>query len=180
MDLSYLQGKTVTLWPYARGECARDLLYVFWNAVEQAGDWSRLMWGTAETETTYSTVGDLTEWVEYVHARHDPKVLLFATDQAGALAGLIWYHELHDGEAHGCVWVDPAHRGAASREIVTIGCQYMARQFGVRIIWAITPWAKARNLIRHCGFVDHARLDDYLNVQGERQTVYILKGDQNG
>lgn len=166
-----LIGEHVTLWPYVRSECARDLLYVFWNAVEQAGDWPRLLWGDPAK-------GDLTSWVQYISASYDPKILLFATDPQDALAGLIWYHRIRDGEAHGAVWVEPGHRGKASREIVKIGCRYMGEIFHIHTIWAETPWPEARNLIHRCGFEQVAAVDGYRTVGEEKRRTYLMKLNQ--
>ena len=177
MEPYNLESEHLQCYPYARGYYnRRDLLHGIWAAIENAGDWDKILWDRTQTDTPISTHGDLVDWVNFVHSGHDPKVLLIFQDKAsGELAGIVWFHRIEHGEAAACIWVVPKFRRSVyPREMVDVGRQYAFYAMGWTKVWAMTPWSNARNLSKRCGFKDVITLPKMYRVNGEPGDVYIL------
>ena len=155
------EGKFCSVWPYLRGHFERDFLYKLWCIIEAEQDWKSLLWEMPPSDTPIDQRGDLIEWIHYMESILDPKSLLMVQDnQSKEIAGLIWFNRQKPDSAHGAIWMSKKYRGGYTREAVKLGLEYAFYARGWQTIYAITPWAVARNLLRKCGWTQLAKVPE--------------------
>ena len=154
-----MQGQHVSLWAYSRGEAARDLPYLLWKMVEDAGDWERILWTDQFEPTRVPRWGDLVHWVAFMHGDVDPKVfVLVADNETGDIAGFVWFNRvIHGKSAYGSIWMAPGYRGKPHvREAGELGLRWAHEVMQWETVYTITPWPDVRNFDRRIGFKDVA------------------------
>lgn len=176
MDLT---GKYVRLVPLVRGENDERgvLAYVLWTAIEQAGDWDKLFWDIPRERRK----GDLFHWCYYLANDANPTSMVMFTNLEGALAGIIWWNSYKeaDGSAQIHVWIDPAHRGPATREMGLMATEYAREVLKLKKVIGISPYPIVRNMGLKCGYKETER-GEY-DIYGETRTVYrVEKEFSNG
>jgi len=159
------------VWPYARGYFSRDFLYRLWTLIEAENDWSSILWEYEPSETPIDQHGDLVEWIYWMQNLLDPKSLLMVQDGISKeIAGLIWFNRQKADSAYGAIWISKRYRGTpVSREAVSMGLEYAFYARGWKTVYAVTPWAIARNLLRRCGFSQLAKVPEYFGID-----VYLM------
>jgi RimJ/RimL family protein N-acetyltransferase len=167
------KGKLVTLVPLVRGENDErgTLAYVFWTAIETAGDWERLFWDSASDIRK----GDLFHWCNYLANDVNPTVMLMFVDPEGALAGLVWFNTYDDKEKTAMIhcWIEPGHRGASTREIGEMATQYAFEVLKLVRIIGISPYPIIRNWGLKCGYKETERGE--FDINGMTRTVYRVE-----
>ncbi len=156
-------GNYCSVFPYVRGHFSRDFLYRLWCLIEAEGDWPSLLWEYEPSDTPIDQHGDLTEWIHFTESYLNPKALLLVQDAISKeIAGLIWFSKQNENSAHGSIWISKLYRGTPlSRESVALGLEYAFYARGWKTIFAVTPWAIARNLLRRCGFSILAKVPQF-------------------
>lgn len=154
--------KQISLWAYSRGEAARDLPWIIWRMVEDAGDWDKLVhWNPPEEDSRVPVRGDLIEFIEWMKG----KLFVLAVNNAtGDIVGFGWYSDIRNGTALTSIWVNPLHRGKFSREITFAGIKFGYEMLGLETLQTMTPWPIARNLARKCGFKDIAFIPKHFGI----------------
>lgn len=165
-----LEGEHVRLVPLVRGENDERgvLVYVVWQTIEQAGDWGKIFWEEDDPKR-----GDLLHWCSYL--ANNQTVLVMFVDKQGALAGVFWFNTYNDDEKSAWVhlWVEPAHRGEATREMTEMTARYGFEVLGLKRIIGVTPYAITRNLGVKYGFRETER-GEYM-VNGRLRKLYKIE-----
>jgi RimJ/RimL family protein N-acetyltransferase len=156
-------GEYCSVWPYVRGHFSRDFLYRLWTLIEAEHDWPSILWEYEPSTTPIDQHGDLVEWIYYMQSLLDPKALLMVQDQLSKeIAGLIWFYRQKEDSAHASIWISKRYRGTAlTRDAVSMGLEYAFYARHWKTVYAVTPWAIARNLLKRCGFSQLASVPEY-------------------
>jgi len=142
-----------------------------WSLIEAENDWPSIMWEYEPSDTPISQHGDLVEWIHYMENPFDQKALMLVQDNhSKRVCGLIWFNKMKADSAHGSIWMSKEVRGLPHvREAVKLGLEYAFYARGWKTVYAITPWAIARNLLRRCDFKELATIPE---VYG--RTTYLM------
>lgn len=169
----------VSMFPYVRGHFDRDFLYRLWTLIEAENDWPAIMWDYKESDTPISQHGDLVEWIHYMESPFDPKALMLVQDNdTKRICGLIWFNKIKADSAHGSIWMSREARGQPHvREAVNLGLEYAFYARGWKAVYALTPWAVAKNLLRRCAFTEVAVIPD---VFGPKVYLMAIKESDYG
>lgn len=144
----------ISLWAYSRGEAARDLPYLLWKMVEEAGDWHKIIPQNINDDSTRIELhGDLIHWMEWLR---DKAIVIIAHNETGDICGFGWYSDQIGGTALTSIWIAPRWRGLITREAVFAGIKFGYEMLGLKTLQTITPWPIARNLAKKCGFKEVA------------------------
>lgn len=150
-----MQGDYVSLWVYSRGEAARDLPYLLWKMIEDAGDWDKIMWShNCVEDKRVSIHGDLIDWMTML--LHEEKVWILISDNVtGDICGMGWFANLQEYSATTHIWMIPAYRGKPHvREAIKLGLAFGHAVLHKPVLQSFTPWPLARNAARKAGFND--------------------------
>lgn len=165
------KGEHVTMVPLVRGDNDErgTLAYVIWLAIEQAGDWDKIFW---EIEPQPGK-GDLFHWCRYLTDANTVLTMFF--DDNNALAGIIWFNTYNEAEqsAHIHVWVEPGHRGPATREMGLMATYYAHKVLKLKKIIGISPYWVIRNFGLKCGYKEVER-GEYI-INGEMRTLFRVE-----
>ena len=143
-------GEHVSLYAYSRGWAARDLPYQLWRMIEDANDWSQLIWEDDVKDTRVSKFGDLTHWMAFME---DKMWLLIVDNATQVICGLGWFSDRRGSTALSSIWMAPQWRGKPhSREAIKLGIEFGYQELNLTTIQSITPWPIARNLCVKCGY----------------------------
>ena len=177
MESDNLVGEHVSLWVYSRGEAARDLPYILWQMIEDAGDWHRIMWIDINEPTRVPRFGDLAHWMAYMFDDRDIKIWLLVSDnETGDIAGVIWFNKIVKNTAYGSIWMSPKFRGKPHvREAGKLGLHFGHDLMNWDTIYTTTPWPDVRNFDRRLGFKDVMFIPKIFGID-----VWLLEHHKNG
>jgi len=170
-----LAGKHVRIWPYVRGEYAKDTLYHLWQMVDATGDTGRLLWGS---QASPAIRGDLEAFVGFFN---DPNrlVIIAAKADGSDIVGFLWFDDLvPEHRCFGSVYIKPDYRGAVGNEAIMLACDHVFDLFKVKSIWGITPWRAAKAACAQVGFKTVATLPAFTRVDGEVYDAYVLRKER--
>lgn len=167
-----MTGEYVKLWPYPTSAYSRNLLGRVWQLIETHGEGERLFWGNAAPPDMRM---DLPAFCAFFSA--DTRAPLFITTPDGEeLIGCAWWEEIIPGhQACGSVYLIPAHRGRAALEAVQLGTQWAFERFGLRQVWAVTPWPAAAALITRAGYQRVATLPEFARTDDGVHDVGVFR-----
>jgi len=166
-------GEHVKLIPLVRGDNDErgTLAYVLWIAIEQAGDWDKIFWDLGPERRK----GDLFHWCHYLANDTNPMALIMFMDHQDALAGIVWFNSYNkdDHSALIHIWIEPAHRGAPTREMGLMATEYAHEVLKLKKVIGISPHWVIRNFGLKCGYKETER-GEY-DINGETRTVFRVE-----
>jgi hypothetical protein len=167
-----LAAKYVRIWPYIRGEYARDTLYHLWSMVEATGDTGHLLWGSNDPP---AIKGDLEAFIRYF-SDANRIVVVVAKEDGSDIVGFLWFDDLiPEHRCFGSVYIKPQYRGAVGNEGISLACDYVFELFKVQAIWGVTPWRAARHACHQVGFQTVATLPQFTKVEGKVLDAYVVR-----
>lgn len=158
--------ETYRIWPYARqAGYPRDLLYILYKAMEEAGDLERVFYEMDSHE------------LEKVLSYFLSTVLFLVSDPTlGRCLGAVWFTDLTKYKANIGIWFAPEARGALSRDASMAIVQVMFEDYRVEQILGFTPWKNVVQYGKDCGFTLAATFEDAVIMHsGMHRPLYVLR-----
>ena len=162
----------VRLWPYVPGVYGRDALYRVWRAMENEGAMPHAFWDRALHP---ETCGDFTSFIRTFEGSATTVLFMVEGPPGHGLIGCLWLSEIMPNhQAFLSIWMARKFRRFA-REASRQAIDSAFSMWNFQQLWAITPWAAARNLALHMGFRREALLPAFCRFPEQHYDVHVLR-----